>query len=80
MARSLADIQADLVIAYQARRDALQGKTVRIDTSAGSRSVGMEDLDKINEMIKDLEQEESAISALAICPNKDPNVRIAKWS
>ena len=80
MARTLAEAQASLTAAYQARDDALAGKTVRVDTSAGSRSVTMEDMTVINDTIKILKREVETLTASAQGFTGDPNVRLATWS
>jgi len=80
MARTLAQAQADLDLAYQARRDVWQGKSVRVDTSAGSRSVTTENLDLIEESIVKLEREVAQLEAASAGVTGDPNVRLATWT
>ena len=57
MARTAADIQADLDAAYAARRTALTAQEYRLDTGQGRQEVKRANLAEINKLIRDLENE-----------------------
>lgn len=57
MARSIADIQADLDAAYASRRAALQAQNYSLDSGQGKQQVQRADLGKIDDTIRMLQSE-----------------------
>jgi hypothetical protein len=57
MARSYADVQAELTAAYSARRAALLGQSYSLDTGQGRQTVTRANLTEINRTIQGLEAE-----------------------
>jgi hypothetical protein len=57
MARSYADVQADLNAAYSARRAALLGQSYSLDTGQGRQTVTRANLTEISHLIQALEIE-----------------------
>ena len=55
--RTEVEIQAELLVWYQARTAAAAGKSLTISTSAGSRTVSQHDLEDINSTIAQLQRE-----------------------
>jgi hypothetical protein len=61
--RTSQDIQAELTLAYSARKTALQAQSYSLDTGQGKQSVQRADLDKITKTINFLQAElEEAIN------------------
>lgn len=61
MARTLADCDADLAVAYSTRRTLLSRAAQAV--SARDRSIQMQDLEKLNNVIRGLEQEREYFAA-----------------
>jgi hypothetical protein len=57
MARSYADVQAELTAAYSARRAALLGQSYSLDTGQGRQTVTRANLTEISHLIQALEAE-----------------------
>ena len=57
MARSYADVQADLTAAYAARRACLLGASYSLDTGQGRQTVTRANLTEISHLIQALEAE-----------------------
>ena len=55
--RSAADIQADLDVAYAARRTAMSAQSYSIDSGQGKQTVERASLSDIQKMIRDLQAE-----------------------
>jgi hypothetical protein len=80
MAMTQAIAQAHLDAWLQADLDVASGKSVRVDTSAGSRAVTSEDAAEISKQISKWQGVVDSFVARAAGASGDPNVRLATWS
>jgi len=80
MAMTQVIAQAHLDAWLQADLDVATGKVVRVDTSAGSRSVTSEDTAEIRKQITHWQSVVNSFIASAAGVNSDPNVRLATWT
>ena len=80
MAMTQTIAQTHLDAWLQADIDVAGGKVVRVDTSAGSRSVTSEDTAEIRKQITHWQGVVNSFIATAAGANGDPNVRLATWN